>query len=156
MRLDRFLLLGVFLLSGCVPILFDDSCGPTTRETAVGGEIRDGNRNEPDAGSFGAGIAGPASGNRSPLSGHVQRVRLVAADGAVLREISFRTPVYDNQVILAGEQSPVGREEADRMRRLFRASGVALQIESDVPGLERISVPLRLAQEHDWSRGHCS
>lgn len=169
MRLHRFLLLGLLLLSGCVPFLFDDSCGPTTRTRTVGAEVRDAagamvgytqaslqeDRDDPGVRTLTVILMGPAYANPGPLSRHIQRVRLLAADGTPLRDFAFRH-ANEHEIIWIDQENVASAAEFDRLKRLFAAREAVLEIESDVPGLERLRVPLRLLEEGRWSRASCS
>jgi hypothetical protein len=164
-RVGPVLVLLALALSGCLPVLFDDSCGPEFRHTVVGGDIRDpaGARlghtevrlTEVRDGSptLHTVLMGPAYANPGPLSRHIVRVRLLGADGAVLRDFAFRHGNEHEIIWITAEE--LG---ADAVRGLKSqlAAGAQLEIETDLAGMERIRVPLRIIASTGWSRASCS
>ena len=160
---------GTLALAGCVPLLCDDRCGPETRTTAARGDIRDtagtriGSaevslteiRGDPEPRRLRAIFMGPAYANPGPLSRRVVRVRLLGRADAVLREFPFRH-ANEHEIIWVPGESVQDAAEFEALKRRLSDGEAAVEIETDLPGMARRRVPLRLQSAGGWSRAHCS
>jgi hypothetical protein len=160
---------GALALTGCVPLLFDDRCGPETRATVVRGDIRDtagariGSaevslteiRGDSQPRQLRAILMGPAYANPGPLSRRVVRVRLLGRADVVLREFPFRHANEHEIIWVPGEFVP-DAAEFEALERRFTAGEAVLELETDLPGMARLRVPLPLRSAGGWSRAHCS
>ena len=169
MRLRRWCMLGALALTSCVPVLYDDRCGPETRTTVIRGDIRDtaGSRigsaevslteirGDSQPRQLRAILMGPAYANPGPLSRHVVRVRLLGRAEVVLREFPFRH-ANEHEIIWVPGEFVRDAAEFEAFRRQFTAGEAALELETDLPGMARLRVPLPLQSAGRWSRAHCS
>lgn len=170
LRTSRLALLALLVQASCVPLL-DDSCGPVMRETGVRGEIRDaaGTRlataqvslmevrgGDPPRRIL-AIVMGPGYGSAgAPLKGHVTRARLVSGStGQLLHEMSVAPGLADE--VLRTEAVPVPDAAVfESLRSRFLAGDVVLELETSLPGREKLRTPLQLQSAGKWSRAHCS
>jgi hypothetical protein len=153
---------GLLFGAGCVS---GDGCGPIERVTKASGEIRDGDaliatatvmltERRADASSLRATVTGARGSSGAPLRGHVLRVRVVnAGTGRTIRVFRVLPPSPgSDEVIEVSAESPGDKDAVKRMLR--RRRGV-LQLETNLPGRERITVPLTRAHAGGWVRTEC-
>lgn len=161
--------LAVGAAAGCVPLLYDDRCGPESRTTAARGDILDPAgkrigttevvlteiRGGPRPRNLSAIFMGPAYGDPGPLSRHVEGVRLLARGDTLLREFVYRH-ANQHEIIWVETESVRDAAEFETLKRAVGSGGATVEIDSDLPGMARLRVPLRHPQRSDWSRAHCS
>lgn len=166
-RAYALLLCGGLLVAGCIPILYDGSCGPEFRQTIVQGTLRSGagtpmghaqltlteTRGDTLTRWFGLALMGTAYGDPGPLSGHVAEARLLA-NSAVVHEFAFR-PGNQHEIIWA---DPVTLAEApfEALKARAIAGELVLELESTLEGNARVLTPLVLQLAGRWDRANCS
>ena len=156
-------------VSGCVPVLFDDRCGPETRKTEVRGDFIDPagvrigysvltlleTRGGDVPRQLNAIFMGPSYGDPGPLRHHIVTVHLVGPADTVLR--AFPVEYFnEHEIIKVPPETVHDAAEFDALRRWFRAGEATLLIDTDLPGMQRLRVPLPLQAATGWSRAHCS
>lgn len=142
-----------------------DGCGPIQRVTMASGEIRDGDaviatatvrltEQLGDPTGLRATVTGARGSSGAPLRGHVLRVRAVnARTGRTIRVFRVLPPSPgSDEVVEVPAESPGDKVAVKRMLR--RRRGV-LQLDTDLPGRERITVPLTRAHAGGWVRTEC-
>ena len=164
------LLCTVCVGSSCLPFLYDDGCGGSEfRETVVQGDIRNAagakigfaemrlseTRNGSESRQLSMALLGPAYGDPGPLSGNVERVRLLSADGLVLREFAFEAGNQHEIVRVPVEDVDAG-VVFDQMKRVAIEGRLKLELLTELAGNGQILVPLALQHAGDWARRHCS
>lgn len=169
MKRRAFLLLigSTLLLTGCLPFLYDDRCGPEFRETIVQGTLRstDGaamgraelilaeTRGDTLTRGLVLALMGTAYGEPGPLSGHVTHVRLLA-DDAVVHEFTFR-PGNQHEIVMV-DPSMLNEAPFETLKAHALAGDLVLELESTLPGHARVLTPLVLQFAGKWDRAHCS
>jgi hypothetical protein len=165
-RIIRRIVLGAGLLptGACVS---GDGCGPIQRLLTATGEIRDGTaliatvtvtvveqRGDPRV--VRAEVAGARGPSGAPLRGHVLAARLVnAANGDTIRVFRLlpADPGGDGDVI---DFPPVSAgDDLKPIKRMLRRRRGVLLLDTDLPGRERITVPLTGVHVGGWVRAEC-
>ena len=169
MRLRCWCVFAALALTGCVPVLYDDSCGPEIRTTAARGDLRDGAgarighaevslveiRGDSQPRRLRAVFMGPGYANPGPLSRHVVRARLLGPRDAVLRDFPFRH-ANEHEIIWVPDEAVQDAAEFEALKRQFVAGEALVELATDLPEMERIRAPLRPSSTGGWSRAHCS
>lgn len=154
-------------ISGCVPFLYDDSCGPEFRRTVVRGDLRNAAggrigqasltlsevRGDSLTRSLELVVMGIAHAGPGPLSGRVTTVRLLAKTD-VLRELAFEAGNEHEIIRIPAEamlQAPF-----DALKQRAIAGELVLELETTLEGNTRLLTPLALQYAGDWDRAHCS
>jgi hypothetical protein len=170
--LQSTVLVLLVLHTACTELLFDDRCGPESRETEIGAEIRDAMgmrvgtatirlvevRGEEPPRKLHPIIMGPAYGSLgAPLKGHVTRARLMDSAGELLFELSV-VPGLRDEVLQTTPKPIADGAVFDKLKRRFIDGMVVLDLETDLVGteLERLRTALPLRRAGRWDRAHCS
>lgn len=160
------LLASTWLAGGCVPFLYDASCGPEFRVTSARADIRDSagarigsaelllseRRADDEPRAVRMIVMGPAYANPGPLSKRVTGVRLL--DGSTVRELAFR-PGNDHEIVSIEPLAPDERE-LEALKAAVRAGKMVLELSTDLPRSPIIRVPLPLKHVGGWELANCS
>jgi hypothetical protein len=159
--------------TGCVPLLFDDSCGPESRVQTTSAPLRDqagnilgsatftlsesrGNENSRD---FQLVFMGPRDGSHGgPLKGQVTAVVLTEAAGVMRFDIPVLPPSLYGDEITRPSGMPLD-DDVTTFSLLRRAAlegrlRVHLEMTPGTTAVEDVSFPA--AAPGDWNRAHCS
>jgi len=164
----RFLPLAVTLFvvaCGCDP---SSPFGRASRGTSLRADIRDSagalevqgyadlaeTQGDPWPKSLMVSFVDSIFGTPSPLAGHIQHIRLLDGTLHVVQEIeshpgnSTTNSIITTTVMFSSSEN--ARYEA--MRQLFISGKTMLEVETDLPGQERIRIALPLLKATDWIR----
>ena len=166
-RAYAVLLSCALLASGCVPIFYDDSCGPEFRTTRAQGDLRNAAggglgqasltlsevRGDSLARTFHLVVMGPAYADPGPLSGKVTKVRLLAK-GELVREFAFE-PGNEHEIVRVVSEAML-QASFDALKQRAIAGELVLELETTLEGDTRLLTPLELQYAGKWDRAHCS
>lgn len=157
--------------TGCVPLLFDDSCGPESRFEITRSSLRDEagtdlgeavfslneRRREEDPRSFSLVLMGPRCGpNGGPLRDHVMAVALFEAAGALRFDLPVVAPSLYGEEIISPNGGPLDAPTFSILRSAMLDGQLRLHIETS-PGAPTVGdVSFPAASPGDWDRAHCS
>lgn len=114
-------------------------------------------RGDPWPRSLNVSFTDPVFGTPSALSGHITHIRLL--DGALhsVQEIETYPGTVTTQSIVTGTVFFPGSETSryDAMRDLFISGKTVLEIETDLPGQERIRIALSRFDAGGWATSSC-
>jgi hypothetical protein len=168
---SRYLPLGATLFVVACSCDSSSPFGKATRATSLHAEIRDPAgavesnvyatlvevEDDPWPRSLRVGLDDPISGTPSPLAGHIQHIRLL--DGAlnVVQEIESTPGNSTTNSILTTTVTFSSSENAryEAMRQLFLSGKTTLEVETDLPGQERIRLALPLVGGTGWVTHSC-
>jgi len=156
-------LLALALATGCTA-LYDDSCGPESRQIAAVGvvmtspvdtlvqaDLQAGESRDPDHRSVYWLIEGAA------LRNHINRAFLVASEDTSTHLFPLTGGLAAPDYAMEGELSPyTGPVDFNVLYNRFRNGGLTVVLETDLEhGV--LVVPLStLVEDRDWDRAHCS
>ncbi|MGH9884823.1 MAG: hypothetical protein ACREBE_04810, partial [bacterium] len=114
-------------------------------------------RGDPWPRSLNVDFEDPVFGTPSPLAGHILHARLLNATGQSVQEIET-TPGNENTKSIISRTVFFNANETDRydaMRELFLSGRTVLEVETDLPGLERVRVALPVSESTGWVKNSC-
>ena len=157
-------------VTGCVPLPFDDSCGPESRLETTSSPLRDqaGNvlgqatftinesRQDESPRSFQLVLMGPGYGSRGgPLKGQVTAVLVADVAGAVRFDIPVLAPPVNGDEIIAASGAPVDEMTTfSVLRRAMVEGQLRLYLETSFTAVREVSFPA--ARPGEWDKAHCS
>jgi hypothetical protein len=110
-------------------------------------------RGDPFPRTLSVSVSDPVFGVASPLAGHVQHLRLLDSNFNVVQEIETAVGNSNTNSILTTTVFFNGAETAryDAMRALFLSGKMIIEIDSDLPGLDRIRIAPAVYLSSDWA-----
>jgi hypothetical protein len=114
-------------------------------------------RGDPYPRSLVVALNDPVIGTPSPLAGHILHVRLLDGSLQTIQEIKVFAGNSSTNSILT-ETVMFGATESaryDAVRSVFLSGKTTLEVETDLPGEERLRVLLRVYRSTDWTRNSC-
>jgi hypothetical protein len=164
-------LLVLVATAACVPLFYDDRCGPEFREERVDSPLRDAAgtdlgralftliefREGEHPRSIHLSLIGPGYGSHGgPLKGHVTAVLLADAAGAVQLDVPVVPPPLNGDEIIATAVIPIDDITFSAARRAVLNGQLRLHLEtsSAVPAVSDAWFPAASAGQ--WDRAHCS
>lgn len=114
-------------------------------------------RGDPYPRSLVVALNDPVIGTPSPIAGHVLHVRLLDGSLQPIQEIKVFVGNASTNSILT-ETVMFGATESaryDAVRSVFLSGKTTLEVETDLPGKERLRVFLPVYQSTDWTRNSC-
>jgi len=158
--------------TGCVSLLFDDSCGPESRLETTSSPLRDqaGNvlgqatftinesRRDENPRSFQLVLMGPGYGSHGgPLKGQVTAVVLAEVVGAVRFDIPVLPPPVNGDEIIAASGAHVDDVTTfSVLRRAVLEGQLRLYLETSAGATTVRDVSFPAARPGEWDRAHCS
>jgi hypothetical protein len=163
MTIPRAWVAGLLLHAACGPSR-EDGCGPMQRTLAARGDVRDGGRvvatasvavreQRGDPAVLDVRVTGARGSSGAPLRGHVRGARLVHANGDTIRDFRIILPPRNGDEVVGTEPASPG--DLDAVERMLRRRRGVLLLDTDLPGRERIPVPLTDVQVSRWKRAPC-
>jgi hypothetical protein len=114
-------------------------------------------RGDPYPRTLSVSVSDPVFGVASPLAGHVQHIRLLDSTFTIVQEIKVSlgnqntNSILTTTVFFGAAETP----RYDAMRALFLSGKTMVEIDSDLPGLERMRVTMALYRSSDWVTASC-
>jgi hypothetical protein len=159
-------------LTGCVPLLFDDRCGPEFRLETTSSPLRDQAGNvlgqaiftitESHGGDYPRSVQlvlmGPGYGSHGgPLKGQVTAVVLADVAGAVRFDIPvLPPPLNGDEIIAASTSHPDDVTAFAALRSAVLGGQLRLYLETSAGGTAVRDVSFPAARPGEWTRAHCS
>jgi hypothetical protein len=156
----------LFTLPACTSLLYDDRCGPETRDVTIAERIR-----TPQGDSIGLALLSllesrvdyvPRSVSwyisGAVLRGHIESARLVATEDTGTLLLSLPGGPGEPDVVIQGESTPyIGPTDFNQLFDRANRGGLTVVLETDIPDRRVIALPLlEVVQFNDWGRAHCS
>ena len=156
----------LFTLPACTSLLYDDRCGPETRDVTIAERIR-----TPQGDSIGLALLSllesrvdyvPRSVSWSisgtALRGHIESARLVATEDTGTLLLSLPGGPGEPDVVIEGESTPyIGPTDFNQLFDRANRGGLTVVLETDIADRRVIALPLlEVVQFNDWGRAHCS
>lgn len=135
-------------------VLRDSATATTSRVYVIQSETQ----TDPYPRSLNVDIEDPSQSIRSPFSGHILHLRLLDPQSHVIQEIvTMEGPSYAKSILTETVFFTTNAEHArfDAIRDLLLKGGIVVEIETDLPGRERIHVPLTLGEATGWAKSSC-
>ena len=159
-------------VTGCVPLLFDDSCGPEHRVQTTSAPLLDQAGNILGEASFTLGESRRAENPRSfslvfmgprnelhggPLKGQVSAVVLAEAAGTVRFDIPvLPPPINGNEIIASAGTSLDDIATFSLLRKAVLEGQLRLHLETTAGATAVRDVSFPAASLGEWQRNHCS
>jgi len=156
----------LFTLPACTSLLYDDRCGPESRDVTIAERIR-----TPQGDSIGLALLSlfesradyvPRSVSWSisgaALRGHVESARLVATENTGTPLLSLSGGPGEPDLVIDGEFTPyIGPPDFNQLFDRANRGGLTIVLETNIPDRRIIALPLlEVVQFNDWGRPHCS
>jgi hypothetical protein len=157
----------ILSLAGCTGLLYDDRCGPESRDINIAERIRTAQGDSIGLAGLSLGESRDESTSQSVywdiwgsfLRGHLESARLVASEntGTTLLSLSGG-PAEPPDIVMEGRLVPyTGPVNFNQLFTRARTGGLTIVLETDIAGRQVIAVPLQqIVQFNDWGRAHCS
>jgi hypothetical protein len=106
--------------------------------------------------SLSVSFGDPTIGTPGPLAGHIQHIRLLDGALQVVQEIESEPGNSKNSILTKTVMfSSTENARYEAMRQLFISGKTTLDVETDLPGQERIRIALPLYRETGWVKASC-
>jgi hypothetical protein len=158
--------IAIFTLPGCTSLLYDDRCGPESRDVTIAERIR-----TPQGDSIGLALLslGESRADYIPrsvswsisgavLRGHLESARLVASENTDTLLLSLSGGPGEPDIVIEGQSNPyTGPTDFNQLFDRANRGGLTIVLETDIPDRPVIALPLlEVIQFNDWGRAHCS
>jgi hypothetical protein len=158
--------IGIFTLPACTSLLYDDRCGPESRDVTIAERIR-----TPQGDSIGLVLLSLSESrvdyfprsvswyiSGTALRGHIESARLVATEDTGTLLLSLPGGAGEPDIVIEGESTPyTGPTDFNQLFDRANRGGLTVVLETDIPDRRVMALPLlEVAQFNDWGRAHCS
>ena len=158
--------IAILALPACSGLLYDDRCGPESRDVSTADLIRN---TQGDSVGFAILWLGEGRADYTPqsvswsisgnvLRGHINSARLVATENTASSLLPLSGVPAEPDIVIEGNLTPyTGPVAFNQLFDRATRGGLTLVIETDMPDLRVITLPLlQIIQFNDWGRAHCS
>jgi hypothetical protein len=159
----RLIWIAILGLNACTS-LYDDRCGPESRDVTAGERIRNAQGDSTGLALVSLGESRDESLGKSVtwyifgevLRGHLQSARLVATEDTSNVLLPLPGVPSDPDIILQGQSSPYPGHDFNQLFLRATNGGFTLVLETDLAGSPLIVLPLQVMVFNDWEQPHCS
>jgi hypothetical protein len=158
--------IAILTLPACTSLLYDDRCGPESRDVTIAERIR-----APQGDSIGLALLslGESRADYIPrsvswsisgavLRGHLESARVVATEDSGTPLLPLSGGFGEPDIVMEGQSTPyTGPTDFNQLFDRANRGGLTMVLETDIPDRRVIALPLlEVLQFNDWSRAHCS